>query len=103
MRFPAASPQPPLLGGKTKTVAFSWNSVVQHSPKDMLLRDGRGKVGKVSWQPLLGPVIVPERFFVARLLCRAMPARGWVAGGEPPNRCRFYFPCFLFFGRQASL
>lgn len=55
--------------------------------------------GKVSWQPLLGPVIVPERFFVARLLCRAMPARG--CGGDSPELVQILFS--FFFYRQASL
>lgn len=49
--------------------------------------------GKVSWQPLLGPVIVPERFFVARLLCRAMPARG--CGGDSPELVQILFSFFF--------
>jgi len=43
MRFPAS---PTLLEGET--VAFSWNSVVQHSPKDMPLQAAGGGNGGES-------------------------------------------------------
>lgn len=56
-------------------------------------RQRRGGELRVSWQPLLGPVIVPKRFFVARL-CAAQCQH--VVGESPePLLILFYFFSFL--------